>query len=374
MADGGTGGLLANVWIKSGPGTIANSPGYLSILSDGVSYTSATQEVTVTPGKLHRFSYRGEGVTLSRKVGSTQEADNYIPSAAGVLGTQNIPFTPTTNKAWVQFQRLSNNTAIANDLRLSNLDPKAGSARILNGSGQYFYQDNQTFQFTRTNANFYIGGWWNFSAVSPTSGFYIYDFGIVTTATTAGVGRVRLIFDPVQNRLIASNQAMTGAYREQYFVNPGFVAGTPVYLGIAVGSNGDPYPVLGTRRGGGTVSGSLPVVQADLGQQIRIGANARTSPSAASYAAGKVWDVIWNIGGIPPDTALNAMALGQRPHQITGFTPSYHWPMVGPTTTHDEESINLLSTLRQVGSPGIEAAPPDEPAPGISSQLGWMVI
>jgi hypothetical protein len=373
MADGGTGGLLANTWVKSGPGTVTNSPGYLSIISDGVSYTSATQEVTVTPGKLHRFSYRGEGFTFARKLGSTQEGDNYVASGTGILGTQNLPFTPTTNKVWVQFQRQSNNTAIANDLRLSNLDPKDGSARTLNGSGQYFYQDNATYQFTQTNSNFYIGGWWNFSAISPTAGFYIYDFGMVTTATTGGIGRVRLLFDPVNNRLIASNAGMTGAYREHYLATPGLVAGTPVYLGVAVGSNGDPYPVIGTRRGGGTVTGSLPVVQSDLGQQIRIGANARTSPGATSYAAGKVWDVIWNIGGIPSDAALNAMASGQRPHQITGFTPSYHWPMVGPTANHDEESINLLSTLRQVGSPAV-VTPPVEPEPVISSQLGWMVI
>jgi hypothetical protein len=373
MADGGTGGLLADVWIKSGPGVVTNSKGYLSISSDNVSYTSASQEVTVIPNKLHRFSYTGEGFSLSRKVGSTQEGGEYIPLGTGILNWQATLFTPTTNKVWVQFQRLSSNTAIANDLRLTNLQPPDLAARSLNGAGQYFYQDNATYGFSRLNASFYIGGWWNFSSVSTTAGFYIYDFGMVTTATAGGTGRVRLIYDPVNNRLIASNQAMTGAYREHYLATPGIVANTPLYLGVAVMSNGDPYPVIGTRRGGGTVTGSLPVLQSDLGQQIRIGANARTSPGATSYAAGKVWDVIWHVGSIPPNSALDALAGGQRPQQISGFVPKYLWAMGAPVATMDEDSISELSTMRQVGSPGV-VAPPAEPQPETSSQLGWMVI
>ena len=373
MANGGTGGIISDLWTKVGPGTVSNYPGYLSVTSNNLVNTAAYQMIWVAPGSNYRFSYTGEGFSFSRKLGTTQEGEEYLPLGPGVIGNQEHKFIATGPNVWIQFQRLSNNTAIANDLRLVNLDPVAGLARTLNGSGQYFYQDNATFGFSRLNASFYIGGWWNFSAISATAGFYIYDFGIVTTATTGGTGRVRLIYDPVNNRLVASNQAMTGAYREHYLATPGIVANTPLYLGIAVMSNGDPYPVVGTRRGGGTVTGSLPVLQSDLGQQIRIGANARTSPGATSYAAGKVWDVIWNIGSIPSNAALDAMAAGQRPHQISGFTPTFHWPMAANAVGSDEESITGLSTLRQFASPGI-VAPPVEPEPEVSAPLGWMVI
>ena len=124
MADGGTGGLLSNTWMKSGPGIVTNTQGYISISSNNLVYTSASQEVTVVPNKLHRFSYTGEGFSFSRKVGATQDGGEYIPSGTGIIGWQATTFTPTTDKVWVQFQRLSNNTAVANDLRLTNLQPR----------------------------------------------------------------------------------------------------------------------------------------------------------------------------------------------------------------------------------------------------------
>lgn len=358
MADGGTGGLLSNTWIKAGPGTVTNSIGYISIISDNIAYTSAAQEVTVVPGRLHRFSYTGEGFSFSRKVGATQEGGEYIPLAAGTLGVQATTFTPTTNKVWVQFQRLSKNTAIANDLRLTDLQPPNLAARSLNGTNQYFYQDNEAFGFSMLNANFFIGGWWNFNALPNTGGFYIYDFGALLQAGSGGDGRVRLVYDGAQNRLVASNKATSGNYREEYIQNPAISVGVPVFLGIGVLGNGHPYPVIGNQRGGGVISGSLPTIQNDLGRQIRIGANARVTPAAGTYANGSVWDVFWNVGSIPSDAALSAMASGQRPHQITNFSPTYLWPMAAQTATMDEDSIAGLSTMRQVGSPGVVVSTP----------------
>jgi hypothetical protein len=377
MANGGTGGLLANAWTKVGPGTVTNTPGYLSIISDGLNYTSAYQQASVTKGKLHRFSYTGEGFSLSRKLGATQEGGEYLTHGTGVLGTQEHMFTPTTGSVWVQFQRLSNNTAIANDLRLVNLEPANGSARTLSGTNQYLYQTNQSYPgFSRLNANFFLGAWWQITTLPATnSGFYIYDFGNTATATTGGTGRVRLTLSNVsgQLRLVASNMALTGAYREEYIASPPIVAATPVFLGVGVQGNGHPYPVVGTQRGGGTITGSLPTIVNDLGQELRIGANSRTAPAAGTYANGRVWDAFWTVGSIPSDTVLNSIAGGQRPHQVSGFIPSFHWPMAGLTATSDEESITGLSTLRQSGSPGV-IAPPVVVEPEVSAQLGWMVI
>lgn len=367
--NGGTGGLLTNTWIKSGPGTVTNSVGSISIISNNSVYTSAAQGVTVRPGKLHRFSYTGEGYTFSRKVGAAQEGDEYIPFSAGVLGEDNHLFTPTTNTVWVQFQRLSANTATASDLRLTDLQPPDLAARSLNGTSQMFWLDNGTYPnaYPMLNANFYIGGWWKLNALPSSGAIYFYDFGTLDTDPSGGRGRVRLVYDAAQNRLVASNMATTvSGYREHYLSNPGLTVGAPVYLGVAVKADGDVYPVVGTRRGGGVVSGSLPTLQSGLGQQLRIGATARITPPAGTYVNGSVWDVVWHVGSIPSDAALDAMAAGQRPHQIGGFVPTFLWPMAGFSATGDEDSISALGTLRQANSPGIIAAPP-EPVPEVSA-------
>jgi hypothetical protein len=372
MADGGTGGLLGNTWIKTGPGTVTNSVGYLSIISDNLAYTSAAQEATVVPGRLHRFSYTGEGFSFSRKVGAAQEGGEYIPLAAGTLGINTHTFTPTTNKVWVQFQRLSKNTAIANDLRLTDLQPPNLAARSLNGTSQFFYQDNAAFGFPMLNANFFIGGWWKFTTLPTTGGVYIYDFGSLLQAGSGGDGRVRLVYDGAQNRLVASNKATSGNYREEHIQNPAISVNVPVFLGLGVQANGHAYPVIGNQRGGGVIVGSLPTIQNDLGKQIRIGANARTTPAAGTYANGSVWDVFWHTGSIPSDAVLSAMASGQRPHQITNYTPTYLWPMAAQSATMDEDSITGLSTMRQVASPGVVAAPPPEVV--VSETLGCIII
>lgn len=358
MASGGTGGLLGTSWITAGPGIVTPGVGIISISSNNAVYTSAAQEVTVRPNFLHRFSYTGEGHTFSRKVGAAQEGGEYIPLAAGVLGVNAETFTPITNKVWVQFQRLSNNTAIANDLRLTDLQPPNLAARSLNGTNQYFYQDNVANGFSGRNANFFIGGWWNLNPLPTTGAPYFYDFGTTDAAASGGAGRVRLVYDIANNRLVASNMHNSASgYREHYLENPGFVANTPVFIGIGVKADGDPYPVIGTRRGGGVVGGGMPTLSNVLGQQLRIGTTVRTTPAAGNYVKGSVWDVFWSVGSIPSDAVLNAVAAGQRPHQISGFEPSYLWPMASLSASMDEESIAGLSTMRQVGSPPYIAPP-----------------
>ena len=357
MANGGTGGLLGNTWITAGPGTVTNTPGRLSIISNNVTNTSAAQAATVRPGQPHRFTYTGEERTFSHKIGKAQEGAEYRPTSGGVLGNNVFEFTPDTATVWFQFQRQSNNTATANDLRLVDLNPVKGSARSLNGTNQYFTMDNQTYGFPMANTNFYIGGWWSFDSLPANSGLYIYDFGRLTG--DLGVGRVRLVYDIPGNRLLASSQGSAGgSYRQNYLTAPAITAGVPVYLGIACRSDGDVFPIIGTRRTGGVVSGTIPALQSDLGHHIRIGAKVATA--ASDFANGSVWDLIWHTG-VPSDTVLNALAGGQRPHQISGFTPTYHWPMVA-SSTKDEESITGLATLRQVGSPAAVAAPV-EPEP-----------
>ena len=370
---GGTGGLLSNTWIKTGPGTLTNSPGLVTIVSDGVSYTSAAQEVTVNPGKLHRFSYNGVDRTFSRKIGAAQEGAEYLDFASGVLGENSHTFTPATNKVWVQFQRLSANTATAGSLRLVDMEPLNNKARSLNGSSQYFFQDNLTYEYPMLNASFFIGAWWNFTALP--SGMYLYDYGVPNSVNTGGVGRVRLVYDGAQNRLVASNMANTtpSNYREHYLANPGLAINTPVFIGLAVLADGDPYPIIGTRRGGGTISGGLPMLQNDLGRQLTIGATSRTTPAAATYVPASIWDVVWNYGSIPSDAILTSLANGQRPHQISGFAPTYHWPMAATANTKDEESIAGLSTLRQVGSPAL-VAPPVVVEPTIPETMGFIII
>lgn len=372
---GGTGGLLNDSWVKSGPGTVTNSPGLVSIISDGAATTSAAQEVTVRAGKLHRFTYTGESQTFTRKIGAAQEGAEYLASGAGVIGLNSHTFTPATDKVWVQFQRLSANTAIAKSLRLVDLDPPNRVARKLNGGSQYFALDVLANGFPALNANFVIGAWWEFQTLPSTGGIYLYDFGVLAPAGSGGgSGRVRLIFDATQNRLVASNQANAAStpYREHYLATPGFAVATPVFIGLAVKSDGDPYPIIGTRRGGGTISGSLPTLQSGIGEQLRIGTTARTTPAAGQYANATIWDAFWHVGSIPSDAVLTALAGGQRPHQISGFTPTYHWPMSSIVDTKDEESISGLATLRQVGAP-LPVAPPVAPEPD-PLPLGYFML
>lgn len=358
MANGGTGGLLGNTWITAGPGTVTNSPGLVTIISNNVTNTSAAQAATVRPGQPHRFTYTGEERTFAHKIGKAQEGAEYRPLSGGVLGNNTFEFTPDTSSVWVQFQRQSNNTATANDIRLVDLNPLAGSARTLNGTNQYFTMDNQTYGFPMASNNFFIGGWWLLNSIPGSGALYFYDFGRLEG--TLGIGRIRLVLDIANNKLLASSQAPAGgSYRENHLTNPAITAGTPVWLGIGVVASGDVFPMIGTRRSGGVVSGTIPTLQTDLGHHLRIGASVRTTP--IGYVNGSVWDVVWHVGSVPSDTVLNALAAGQRPHQISGFTPTYHWPMVA-SSTKDEESITGLATLRQVGSPAAVAAPV-EPEP-----------
>ena len=339
-------------WITGGPGsvTIAPNTGAISLVNDGTAKTYARRPVVTVAGKRYRLTWSVDSTLVTfAQVGTTAGGTDLVGLSASVVGDNAVEFVATTTTTYVEFSRsttTSGSPSTTSNFILEERSPEATLGRRLNGRTQHFSLNAFANGLRTANNTFYIGGWFRFNYM-PTAATYIMDFGRSDLSdATLGNYRVRIVWDAVNTKLLASNGAAVGTgYYENSIVSV-LRPNTWIYMGCSVAANGATQLIINKIRAT-TVSGSLPVVTTNtVCRELRLGV--RSSPGTA-FAPGAYADWVWCSGFLPTAAQIDDMADGVAPTDISGFTPTYYWPM---TQTGDQEaSITGAAVLTAVESP-----------------------
>lgn len=328
-------GVNAAAWTTGGPGTvtIASITGEIKIVADGTGLVYARRGVPTTVNKRYQLTWSCDTTTvMARQVGSTAGASDIIAAANSTVGDNKREFTATSTTTWVQFQRTAAGSPLVSNLILQEIPDVPSTARRLNGKSQHFSLDVQNSALRMSNANWYIGGFMALTYL-PDSPFYIMDFGRTDpTGPGGGSGRVRLFYDPSQDKVAGSTVQVNDAnYRENYIIQA-LEADTWYYVGLTAKANADILVNVGTVRGSSYIGTVIPPVSAsDICRFLQIGA--RTISPRTNFAPCRFSNWIWASNWIPTDGQINLLAEGKPPNEVAGLTAPaggqlFHWPMI----------------------------------------------
>ncbi len=121
---------------------------------------------------------------------------------------------------------------------------------------------------------------------------------------------------------------------------------------MAIAANRTVRIVYDTTIGGTLASTGTPEA-GNFFQTLQLGARVGTTVSA--YAPVLLSDWVWCAGFVPTDAQILALASANRPNDISGFAPTYYWPLEGTLIT--EDSINGTATLTASNVPGNNVGP-----------------
>lgn len=340
---------VGGTWVTNTgtPGTVSVDAvtGQITIVANGTAEAYARRSVTTEVNKTYQLTWSNDTATIMfRMVGNSAGVGDVRAANVSVTGDNKLEFTATSTTTWIQFSRTTAATVTISSIILQEVPQSAASARRLNGKTQYFSLDAQTSGLRVSNFNWYIGGFVAFTYM-PTAGVYLMDFGRLDPAVpSGGAARVRLFWDPDNNKISVSTAENTGVnYRENYIIRQ-LQVDTWYYIGVTALANADVLVRLGTQKGASYVGTAIPPTSTgEICRFLQLGArvaNPRTSHAPCRYSN---W--VWASNWIPSDAQINELAAGKTPGEITGFTvPTganlYHWPMVNATGNE----ASLIST------------------------------
>lgn len=340
-------------WTKGTSGTVTTGA-TISISPTGSAVSFALQALPTVAGKVYVWTFTVDTTNQPlRAAGSSSGGDQVVGIATAVPGQHSIEFTAAGATTYIQFQRTTLGEARISNISVEEKIVGGTTARTLDGTSQYFQLNVQALGLPANNYNWYVGGWVRFNATT-TGGTYIADFGRTDPTNGAGNGRVRLVGQAGTNvKLFASTVLADGnSYRENA-VTVTIVQGTWYYIGMYVDAAAEIQVVWGATLPT-TRTGTVPSLQTGtVCRVLQLGA--RVGSPAAGFAPCSYSDWIWLSGSVPTAPQITALASGTRPNAISGFTPTYLWPMAMSGTT--ENSLTGAQALTAIGSPPLVAGP-----------------
>ena len=294
--------------------------GQITIVANGTGMAYARRAVTTEVNKTYLLSWSNDTATVMfRQIGSAEGLADIRGANVSVPGDNKLEFTAISTTTWISFQRTTSATVTISSPILEEVKTGTLPARRLNGKSQYFSLDAQTSGLRISNFNWYIGGFVAFTYM-PTAGVYLMDFGRLDAAVPAGgAARVRLFWDPDNQKIAASTAENTGVnYRENYIIKQ-FQVDTWYYVGITALANADVLVRLGTQKGASYQGTSIPPTSTgEICRFLQIGA--RVINPRTNYAPCRFSNWVWASNWIPSDAQINQLAEGKTPDQITGLT------------------------------------------------------
>jgi hypothetical protein len=347
--------------VGTGTGTVnATTKAVTIVPADDATACAMRQQITTEIGKTYWWTYELQTSTQSwRQIGTTAGGTDIVNINVSTVFENKLVFTATTTSVWLQLSRIPAGTTRTGNHRFEEAPPGTAMARRLNGTNQYFKFDNGAAGLRTLNSLQYVGGWFKFQYV-PTTAAYLFDWAI-PDAATAGGQRARIVYDPTVPKIMASNSGTAGngnRYMEDTHAGT-VVADEWRYTGMSLAANGAVTCIYNGAIGG-TPSGAAP----DIGNYLTVmhlGSRNGTTPT--SFAPAIYGDWVWCVGFVPTNAQITALASGKRPTDITGFSPTYYWPLEGTTTTEDSSAAS--ATLTANTQPGNVVGPSYfvEPAP-----------
>jgi hypothetical protein len=291
------------------------------------------------------YSQTSAMLGVGRQIGTAAGMGNVVAYAETLGADVKIEFTAVSTQTHIEFSRSAVGTVSADAIILQEVPENRTSARRLNGRTQSFRLDAFATGLRTANHLFYLGGWVRLLYV-PMGAIYVLDFGRSDVVSTVpGAGRVRVVYDPINSKLLASTGSFDGlAYRETTLTTA-LIADTWYHIGLIVQENAD-VTLLFNKVMGTAPTGTIPTPSdTDVCRVLRLGARVGAT---TSFAAMSCSDWVWCSGFIPPMAYIEALASGTQPGAISGFQPTYHWPMVQTGAT--EPSTSRFADPSEVGT------------------------
>ena len=349
-------------WTTGGASGVAvdRTTGEVRFVKSGTTKSYARYIATTKPGVKYWLTYSQTSATLGvgRQIGTTAGTGNIV-AYAETLGVEvKIEFTAPGAETHIEFSRSALGTVSADAIILQELVENRTSGRRLNGRNQSFRLDAFTTGLRTANYLFYIGGWVRFTYI-PMTAVYLLDFGRADVISAVpGAGRIRIVYDPANSKLLASSGSFDGAaYRETTLTTP-MATDTWYHVGLIVQQNGD-VTLLLNKTAASITTGTVPAnSNADVCRVLRLGARVGAT---ADFAPATYSDWVWCSGFIPSMPYIEALASGTQPGSLSGFQPTYHWPMTQAGAT--EPSVSRYADPEEIGTvPGTpltaEGSPP----------------
>lgn len=292
--------------------------------------TTARQQIATEVGKTYWWTYELQtSIQTFRNAGTIAGGTNLVGSNASTVWETKLVITATTTSVWLDLTRTSTGTTTTGNHRFEEAPSGGALARRLNGRNRYFKLDNATAGFRTSNSLQYIGGWFKFQ-YTPTAMCYLLDWAVPDLTTTGGAQRCRIFYDPTVPKIAASNSG-SAANGNRYMedAHPGSAtADVWRYVGVSLAANGAVTCIYDDSIGG-TPSGSAP----DVGNYLTVlHLGSRNNTTASGFAPAAYADWVWCAGFVPTNAQITELMAGKRPADISGFSPTYYWPMEGATT------------------------------------------
>lgn len=359
--------ISPTAWVTGGPGTVTTGT-TLVISGTGTGTTYARQRVATVAGATYWLTFEALTSTVlpGRLVGTTEGGGQIVASATASAWSNRIEFTATGADTWVQLQRQNTGECRVNAVSVERVSVANRPARRTNGINQYFQLNALSLGLRTANHNWCVGGWIRFDTAT-TAGTYLADFGRTDPAGTGGGdGRVRLVASTGTDARVFVSTALSdgSAYRECAHTTSVQV-GAWHYVAAIAGTGGD-VQLIWNGEYVGTRTGTVPSLQADsVCRELRFGA--KVASPAVSHAPVSFSDWIWCSDFVPTAAQFTALASGTRPNELSGFAPTYHWPMAvdggAETPLIGTQSLTASSSPRLAVGPTFGVVPdPDPPA------------
>ena len=347
---------LIGTWTQVGTGTAtvnATTKSVTIVPANDTTPCAMRQQIATEIGKTYWWTYELQTSTQSwRQIGTTAGGTNIFNINVSTVNENKLAFTATTNSVWIELSRISSGTTTTGNHRFEEAPAGTSMARRLNGRNQYFKLDNGAAGLRTSNSLQYIGGWFKFQYV-PTSMSYLLDWAVPDLTTTGGAQRARIFYDPTVPKIAASNSG-SAANGNRYMEDAH--AGTAVadewrYIGISLASDGAVKCVYHGANGG-TPSGAAP----DVGNYLTVlHLGSRNNTTASAFAPAMYADWVWCAGFVPTNAQLTELMGGKRVTDVTGFSPTYYWPLEGTATV--ESSTAGVADLTANTTPGNVVGP-----------------
>lgn len=325
-------------WTLSAGATIDSGTGAITLVSTGTKVFARYVAETFV-GKKYVLTYNvPTSQPVFRAIGTAAGAANILASAQSpTSGDERIEFTATGTQTHIEFSRTTTGTALAGSILVTDLAENRTSGRRLNGISQTFKLDIAAAGMPTNNFNWYLGGWIRFTYL-PTSAVYIAEFGRPDPASSnPGAGRVRLVYDVLNKRLLASTAQNDGNNYRECRIETDLRDNVWYHVAMMVDDLGDVRLVINGISASVYV-GVSPDPATDVCRVITLGA--RGGSPATFQAPISYSDWIYCSGFVPTGSQIATLAAGSRPNAVQNLQPTCHWAMTETATTEPSISPN----------------------------------
>jgi hypothetical protein len=333
-------------WTNGGTGTVSIDPKTSAIT---ITNTTAVKTYTrfifqTTAGKRYWLTYDQSVDVTARQLGTVVGAGNLSALTASTSGDNKIEVIAQGTEIHAEFSRSTVGTSTVGSIIFQEVLDNRTTGRRLNGRNQTFSLNTLGAGIRTANYSWLIGGWVRFTYM-PTAAVYLLDFGRTDPASTfGGAGRVRVVYDPLNTKLLASTcQSDGNNYRENSILTA-LQADKWYHICCFAGADADVRVMINKIQGQVSVGNIPPLDDTQICRTLSLGGRI----GSTDFAPVTLSDWVWCSGSIPDMTFVNALADGTRPNAITGFQPTYHWPMV--LTGTQELNISTYTRPEDVGT------------------------